>query len=505
MQSKRTSQKRARRAQPPASGRSPSAPLAQQDVDASADELVAYLRLWADVWPRREQREWSAVYLCGQLANLERKTIEPMVLALKGSDVNMVRGLQQFIGQSDWAVAPKRDRLQQLVGGWLGEPDAVVILDGSGFPKQGTHSAGVAPQYCGALGKIANCQEGVFAVYASSQGYAFVDGRLYVPDRWFGDDYAARRKACGLPADLRFQTEPEMALAMLTAILAAGHLPFRWVTADEHYGEIPAFLDGIAATGKWYQVEVPKNTRVWLRTPRVQPPGPGLLGRPRLHARVAPSAPRPIELKALAAQLPRAAWQRWTIKEGSRGPLESDFAFVRVTAVRDDLPGPRLWATFRRRLADPTEIKYFLSNAPVRCPPAELVRVTGLRWPIETAIEEGKGEVGQDHYETRSWVGWHHHMQQSFQAQLFLMRLRLAFKKKLGPHDRSGAPAHRPGHRAAQRPFAQFGRPHPLSPAPQSRRLPLAPQAHAHASSAQALKTLIPRSLVVMNRSLVVM
>jgi len=502
MQSKRTGQKRA---QPPASGRTPSAPLAQQDVDASADELVAYLRLWSDLWPRREQREWSAFYLCGQLANLERKTIEPMVLALKGADVNAVRGLQQFISQSDWAVAPKRDHLQQLVGGWLGEPDAVLIFDGSGFPKQGGHSAAVAPQYCGALGKIANCQEGVFAVYASSQGYAFVDGRLYVPDRWFGAEYGALRKACGLPADLGFQTEPEIALAMLADILAAGHLPFRWVTADEHFGETPAFLDGIATTGKWYQVEVPKDTRVWLRTPPVQSPGPGLMGRPRLHPRVAPSAPRPIEMKALAAQLPRSAWHRYTIKEGSRGPLESDFAFVRVTAVRDSLPGPRQWATFRRSLTDPTEIKYFLSNAPANCPTAELVCVTGLRWPIETAFEEGKGEVGLDHYETRSWQGWHHHVLQSSLAHLFLMRLRLAFKKKPRPHDRPGAPVGRPRHRAAQRSLARPGGPYSLSPVAQPRRLSFAPQTHPCPAPPQPPKALISRSLVVMDRNLVVM
>lgn len=505
MSGKRKDQIGRRVAQPPASGQAPSAPLAQQDIDASADELVAYLRLWAKVWPRREQREWSAVYLCGQLANLGRKTIEPMALALKGADVNAVRGLQQFIGQSEWAVRPKRERLQQLVGGWLGEPGAVLIFDGSGFPKQGAHSAGAAPQYCGALGKIANCQEGVFAVYSSTRGYAFVDGRLYVPDRWFGHDDAARRKACGLPSSLTFQTEPEIALGMLTEILAADHLPFRWITADEHYGEIPAFLDGIAATGKWYQVEVPVDTHVWLRTPRVQPPGPGLLGRPRLHPRVAPSAARPVELKALASQVRRAAWRRWTIKEGSRGPLEADFAFVRVTAVRDNLPGPRLWATFRRSLADPAEIKCFLSNAPADCASGELVRVAGMRWPIETALEEGKGEVGLDHYETRSWLGWHHHMLQSFQAHLFLMRLRLAFKKKSRPHHTPSAPVDRPRHRTAQRPFTGLGRLDPLPSVPQSCRLPLAPQAHARQASPQAPKRLIPQSLVVMDRSLVVM
>jgi SRSO17 transposase len=505
MSSKRNDRIRREPEQPPASGQAAGQRLTQQDIDASADALVAFLRRWADVWPRREQRDWSAFYLCGQLANLERKTIEPMVLTLKGPDENAMRGLQQFISQSNWATCPKRQRLQQLVGGWLGEPEAVLIFDGSGFPKQGTHSAGAAPQYCGALGKIANCQEGVFAVYTSSRGYAFVDGRLYVPDRWFGDDYRARRQACGLPAALCFQTEPEIALAMLAEIVAADYLPFRWITADEHFGEIPAFLDGIAATGKWYQVEVPVDTRVWLRTPSIQPPGPSLMGRPRLHPRVTPGAPRPIELKVLAAQLPRSAWQRWTIKEGSRGPLEADFAFVRVTCVRDSLPGPRVWATFRRSLTDPTEIKFYLSNAPAHCPQAQLVRVTGLRWPIETAIEEGKGEVGMDHYEVRSWLGWHHHMMQSFMAHLFLMQLRLAFKKKPGADNAPGAPVDCLRDKPTQPPFARPGRCDPLPPAAQSCRLPFSPQAHTPSAPPQALERPISRNLGVMDRSLGVM
>jgi hypothetical protein len=177
--------------------------------------------------------------------------------------------------------------------------------------------------------------------------------------------------------------------------------------------------------------------------------------------------------------------------------LEADFAFVRVTTVRHGLPGPRLWATFRRSLADPSALKCYLSNAPAQCPLAELVRVTGLRWPIETALEEGKGEVGQDHYETRSWLGWHHHMQQSFQAHLFLMRLRLTFKKKPGTHDSPSAPVDCSRHRPTKRPLAQPRRIDPLPPASQSRRLTLAPPAHARPSPSKAPKPLISRSLGV--------
>src|SRR5712692_8690508 len=178
----------------PPSSQKPERNLAPRDLAAMAEELVTYHALFHDLFQRREQRQWSAFYLRGQLADLERKTVEPMVLALHGPDLAAVRAGQQFLGEGAWADAPILARHQRLVAESLGEPEAVLIFDGSGFPKQGTHSVGVAPQYCGALGKIANCQEGVFAVFTSTRGYAFVDGRLYIPERWFGDNYRVRRQ-----------------------------------------------------------------------------------------------------------------------------------------------------------------------------------------------------------------------------------------------------------------------------------------------------------------------
>jgi len=415
---------------PPASGRKPSEKMSVWDVNLSADELLAFHRQFEAMLKRREQRNWSLRYLCGQLSNLERKTIEPMVLAQIGADPNAIRGMQQFIGQGTWDSTPLMIQAQSLVGCWFGEADGVVIVDGSGFPKDGSHSVGVARQYCGHLGKIANCQEGVFLVYASRQGYAFLDERLYVPEEWFSDASRKRWKSCEIPEAVVFHTEPELGLEMISALVQRGVLPFRWVTCDESYGKIPAFLDGIASLGKWYLAEVPSDTRVWLRRPVIQPPGCGPLGRPRLYPRVKPSAPRPLELCALMNQLPASTWQQRIIKEGSKGPLRVKLAFVRVTPVRDQLPGSRCWAIFRRSLGSQPETKFYLSNAPADCPPAELTRITGMRWPVETALEEAKGEVGLDHYETRTWQGWHHHMLQSFLAHLFLMRLRLLFQKK---------------------------------------------------------------------------
>jgi len=216
---------------------------------------------------------------------------------------------------------------------------------------------------------------------------------------------------------------------MLQELNERGTVPFQWVAYDESYGKNPAFSQEIAAMHKWYMAEVPSDTRVWLRTPLVEEPGRGLMGRPRLYRRVRRSASPPEELRALVVSLPKAAWHRRLIHEGSKGPLRADFALLRVTPIHDRLPAIRQWLICRRSLGPQPELKFYLSNAPSYCSTQELIRVSGLRWPIETALEEAKGEVGMDHYETRTWLGWHHHMFQTFVAHLFLIRLRLLFKK----------------------------------------------------------------------------
>ncbi len=420
---------------PPPSGRKPSVKLTTRDVQSMADDLLTYHRLMAPSFQRREQRQWSLFYLCGQLSNLERKTSEPMILNLKGPDDNAVRALNQFLGEGTWDAHHLLRRHQEVVGQSLGDPEGVVIVDGSGFPKQGQHSAGVARQYCDALGKVANCQEGVFAVYASPLGYAFVDCRLYLHESWFEDETRERWQQCRIPEEVAFQTEPALALEMLQELVARDVLPFRWVMADAHFGQNPAFLDGVAALDKWYLAEIPADTRVWLCTPAIEPPGRGPLGRPRTHARIALGAPRPHEVRQLVTRLPSHAWQRHFIKEGSQGPMIAEFAFLRVTSVRDRLPGPRVWLVFRRRRGPQPELKFYFSNAPTSMPTREFAQLSGWRWPIETTLEEGKGEVGMDQYEVRTWCGWYHQMAQSFMAHYFLMRLRLQLKKSPGADD----------------------------------------------------------------------
>lgn len=414
--------------QPPASGQRPKL-VTRQNMMTAIQELIDYHHRFEEFFPRREQLDWSWFYLCGQLSHLERKTIEPMVLSLLGAVPNAIRAVQRFMSQSPWDVRPLMMHLQSLVANWLGEREAVVIVDGSGFPKQGKHSIGVAYQYCGHLGKIANCQEGVFLAYTSRRGYSFLDERLDLPQDWFATDHRQQRKACGLPESIHFQTEGELALDMLQELNERGVVPFQWVAYDESYGKNPAFSQKIAAMHKWYMAEVPSDTRVWLRTPLVEKPGRGLMGRPRLHRRVRRSASAPEELRVLVVNLPRTAWHRHLIHEGSKGPLKADFALLRVTPIHDRLPAIRQWLICRRSLGSQPELKFYLSNAPSHCATQELIRISGLRWLIETSFEEAKGEIGMDHYETRTWLGWHHHMFQTFMAHLFLMRLRLLFKK----------------------------------------------------------------------------
>jgi SRSO17 transposase len=400
----------------------PECNLTPYEIEQMVDGLASYHELFRKAFGRVEQMRQSRIYLNGLLGDLPRKNIERIALEQGVS----VRTLQHFMGQSPWAIDPVVAIHQQLVGESLGEADGVMLVDESGVVKQGNHSLGVAAQYCGAVGKVANCQVGVYLGYVSRQGYSLVDGQLFIPECWFEPDYAEMREATGMPAQLTFQTKPEIALALLTQAVARDSVPFRWVAADSLYGNSAAFRNGVAALGKEYFVEVSCDTQVWCDRPLVWiPPRAGSRGRLPTQLRLHPDSDRPQRVDALACSLPKAAWARMTIKEGSKGPMVCDFACLRIVEARAGLPGNELWLVIRRNLTDPTEVKYYFCNSPADLPVAELVRLSGLRWPIEILFEEGKGEVGFDHYELRSWNGWHHHMILTFLAHHFLVRMRI--------------------------------------------------------------------------------
>jgi SRSO17 transposase len=450
--------------------------LTPADLADVGAELAAYHAHFAPYFARREQRDWAAVYLRGLLtADVPRKNVEAMALRLLGAGpqaARQVRALQQFISEGAWDDAALLAEHQRFVAETLGEPNGVLILDGSDVPKRGVHSAGVAAQWCGATGKTDNCQAGVFLGYASRTGYTLLDRRLYLPEPWFDDEHAPRWRACRIPAEIVFQTKAELGAEMVEQVQQRGDLPATWLVCDEWFGRNQALLDRVDAAGLWYLAEVPRNTQVWpLREPtdgrRVRPRPRAWLppraasgkGRKGTHARLHPDSLPAIPVETLAMQLARRRWQRYRLLEGRKGPIVADFVALRAVAsrngYREGLPGPEVWVLIRRPLpmpgqTEPPELKYYVSNAPADTPLAELLRVVGMRWPIECCFEESKGQVGMDHYELRFWRGWQHHMTLVILAHHFLVRLRQRLLRRAPTSgDLAEPPEAREGARAA--------------------------------------------------------
>jgi SRSO17 transposase len=358
--------------------------------------------------------------MAGQMLEIERKAIEPMAVALEGGNIE---AMQQFIGVGAWEDEPIIFEHHAQVAETLGEPEGVAILDGCDFPKQGDESVGVARQWCGALGKVANCQASVILVYASSKGHTLIDRRLYLPEDWFTADYQERWDKCGIPEDIEFQTKPELGWAMLEAVLLCQVLPFQWVVMDEGYGRNTWLLNRIHEYNKYYMAEVPHSTQGWRCPPKTEmvPARPKRPARRRL-VRGARKAKR---LDAVAKTLKKSHWQRFTLQEGSKGPLVVEIAALRMTVVEDKLPGREEWVVFRRSLSGTPELKIYRCNAPADTPLTTLARMTGMRWPVEKTIEEAKTELGMDHYEVRGWTGWHHHMTMTMLSHHFLVQVRV--------------------------------------------------------------------------------
>jgi len=434
--------------------------MAEGDLDGIVEELAAYHSQFAPLYQRSEQRGYARVYLEGLLtAEVARKNTEAMVLQLQGAGPEAgrrVRGLQQFIGESPWDDKAILARHRQLVDESLGEEDGVFTVDGSDFAKKGKHSAGVARQWCGATGKKDNCQAGVFLGYSSRKGYTLLDRRLYLPDSWFAEDHRELWQACRIPEGTPFRSKHELAAELIEETMKAGELRGRWVVCDEGYGDDPATLDRLASTGLWYLAEVPKATKVW---PLVEPDGstqrdgpqvcvpeqkPSHKGPVPARAKLAPDSVTRVRLDEWAQQVPPEARRRYRMLEGSKGPLVADFVAFRAVAGRDKLPGPEVWVLLRYKVTGEDElpkVKYYLSNAPADTAIEELVRVCGMRWPIESCFEEAKGELGMDQYELRFWSGWHHHMTLVILAHHFLVRLQQRLNQREGGHE--------PGNKAA--------------------------------------------------------
>ena len=269
----------------------------------------------------------------------------------------------------------------------------------------------------------------MFTAYASGTGSTLRDRRLSRPGAWCEAAHRERWQKCGLPEDTRCKTNPTVALERLQAVVQAGTVRFRWVTWAEACGREPTCLDGVAAVPRWDRAAVPHETRVWLTRPATAVPAWSGRGRRPHTARLVPGAPAPPRVAQLVATLPAEAWPPALSTEGSTGPLVAECACPRGVAVRAGVPGPDVWIVLRRALGADPERTVSLSTAPAQTPIATLVRVTGRRWPIETALEESKGGLGMDHYEVRSWLGWQQHITLCLLAQHFLVRARARVKK----------------------------------------------------------------------------
>jgi SRSO17 transposase len=398
------------------------------DVEGFVEELWDFQAAFHDCFARSEPRAHFFDYMVGQCSKLERKSIEPMALHVEGG---AIRGMQRFISDGLWDEEQMRWNYHQLVADEMGEPEGVLMFDETGFVKKGQDSVGVARQYCGSLGKVENCQVGVFAAYASRQGYALVDKRLFLPEAWFGDGYATRRTTCRVPDTLQFQSKPQLAAAMLQALVQDGLLPFKYVVADCLYGNSPDFLAAVdACVGVTTLVAIPSETRCWRQRPQTEDKIYTYKGAVRAKRVVGASTPAPSSVAALAARLPASSWYQRTVSEGTKGPIAYAFARQRVTLCKEDLPDRTVWLVIKRSLgAEPTDV-YYISNAPVSTPLRTFVWLSGVRWAVEQCFEESKTELGMAHYEGRKYPGWHHHMLTTMLAHFFLWHLKCRLGKK---------------------------------------------------------------------------
>ena len=385
-------------------------------VRSCADHLEAFVAHYLPCFYREEQRQHARTLLRGKLTGLERKTTEP-IAAQAGAKR---RPLQLFVGAGGWDDAAVLGELRQHVREELADPDAVFILDPSGFPKKGTASCGVARQWCGRLGKVDNCQVGVFLAYAAPRGQTLLEGRLYLPQDWAADP--VRRRQTHVPADVTFQERWRIGLDLLDR--ARAELPGRWVVADDELGRCTELRAALRQRRLSYVLDVPGNTLVRDLGERRPPTRPG--GKPRL-----PAFER---VQQWLARQPKGRWRKVTVRDAEKGPLQVKVLLATVqTKDEDGCVGARERLAVLRSCEAKPQTWYTLSNAHT-ARRRTLAQVHGMRHGIEELFAQGNGEIGLDHYEVRSWVGWHHHMTLSLLALWFLQceRLRLGGKNPGG-------------------------------------------------------------------------
>jgi len=411
--------------------------MTRDEVRAAAKRVVRWHARFAPLFGRKEARAHSLDYVKGLMADQERKSVEPIALQFarnpQGKPVsqNEVVALQGFLRDSPWEAGDVFREIQAVFAEELG-PSAkqspigtVGVIDESGVPKSGDQSVGVGVQWCGQLGKAANCQVGVHLVGVTPAGFADLDAQLFLPEDWIDDK--KRREKTRVPEEVVFQSKPQLAVQMLERTLAAGKVRFDWIIADELYGASGDFLDGLERMHQQYVVEVKSNALVYTVDPATLPGGmPG----PKKRRRLGSYRYREIRsVREIAADLPAEAWRPMKLREGSKGPLVFEFAVMRVWAMRHDRPGPPVWLLLRRSLGKKPQIWYYVSNASEETPWETLALVTGSRIRVEEYFENGKMHFGMAACQSRAWSSWHHHMALVALADLYVTLTKCELKR----------------------------------------------------------------------------
>jgi SRSO17 transposase len=411
------------------------------DLHALLPALEGFHARFARFFRRSEGRAFGRRYLMGLTLPIERKNAENIAEGVGASP----RKLQEFLSDSPWDDEGCIGELQRFVGERLGTPCGVLILDDTGFPKKGSHSAGVGRQYSGTLGRVDNCQVGVFLGYASAHGHTLVDRRLYLTEGWLADPARRASSRAAVPADVGFRTKLDLAAEMLATAAERGRLAYAWVTADAAYGDSHDLRRLVAEQGRWYCFEVRGTAEAWTRDPGwgVPPPSAGA-GRRPTRARRRPDSVPARTVDEIVRSLPGEAWVRHRVTEGEKGPREYEFVRLRVIEKQHREPGPEGWLMARRPVGSDAgaDIKCYLSNAPATVALEEMAWVGCLRWTIEEDFELAKGEVGLDHYEVTRYRGWYHHITLSLMALAFLKSVQREWGGKWGARiGPGGAPA----------------------------------------------------------------
>jgi len=402
--------------------------LKKKEVEDFIDELKEFYSEFNDCFSRSEPRENLLRYASGQFSTLERKSIEPIALNIQGADV---RSMQRFISDVIWDEKKILRKYHNLVNEDMGDSSGVLIFDESGFAKKGYDSAAVSKQYCGNLGKVENCQVGVFAAYASPSGYSLLDKRLFIPEKWFTKDYKERRRKCKFPVNVEFKTKPQLAVEMLEYLNEQKIIPYKYVLADSLYGNSHEFIDAIEKCESLsYFVGIPSDTLCWLKKPITKQKKYKYKGETHTKEILEKAENKPISFETLAKNMSNYYWYRRKVSEGTKGPIEYEFTRKRVVLSKNGLPKKAVWLIVKRTLGNNPTYYYYISNAPENTKLGTFVWLSGLRWAIEQCFEETKSELGMDQYEVRKHPGWNHHILTCMLSHFFLWHLKIRLGKK---------------------------------------------------------------------------